>query len=100
MEDQITQKPEPGVVLIVSTIALLALSTFLFYAFAMRRSGDSAYALGYAFMRGIFAPAIVACIFCIPKKSRTLRRFTRGYLTMSGIMLFLALSELGQHVAR
>jgi hypothetical protein len=87
---------KPGIVLVLSALVLLGLSTFLFHAFAMRQSADSAYALGYALTRGVLAPAIAAGIFCVPKKSRTYRRFTVGFIVVSVIMLFLALGEVGQ----
>ena len=100
MEDQVTPKSKPGLVLILSAFALLALSAFLFYALAMRKSGNPSYALGYSIARAVLAPALFAGLFCIPKKGRTPRRFTQGFVTMSGIMLFLALGEFGRSIPR
>src|SRR4051812_2823472 len=98
MEDVVAPNSKPSVLLLTTAVLLLALRAFLYYALAMQKSGNVCYALGYSIAQAAVAPALFASLFCIPKKGRTSRRFTVGFVVISGVMLLLDFGQIGQSV--
>jgi hypothetical protein len=94
MEDAIEKKQKLDIFGLFAAVVLIVLRAFLNYVIAIRKGGSPSYAFGYIVAGAVVSPAIVAGLFCIPKKGRNLRRFTIGFAVVSLIMLLRDIDEL------